>query len=111
MIADGNLTLTVEEIDKANYQVVCRIENDYELGERKNVNIPGAKIEMDTITEKDVNDIVNFGVKNKVDFIALSFAQDSKTIIQCKELLGDHFAKVIPKIENESGLQNLREIL
>lgn len=53
---------------------MCNIENDYELGESKNVNIPGAKIEMDTITEKDINDIVNFGVKNKVDFIALSFA-------------------------------------
>lgn len=69
--------------------MVTRVENDYELGEKKNVNIPGAKIELDTITEKDVDDIVNFGVKNRVDFIALSFAQDAKTIIQCKELLGN----------------------
>lgn len=48
---------------------------DYLLGERKNVNIPGIKLDLDTITEKDQNDIVNFGVKHEVDIIALSFTR------------------------------------
>ena len=57
------------------------------MGERKNVNIPGAHIEIDTITEKDRNDIVNFGVKHDVDFIALSFARSADCIRKCRELL------------------------
>jgi pyruvate kinase len=48
--------------------------NDYLLREKKNVNIPGAKIHLDVITEKDKIDIVDFGIKNQMDFIALSFS-------------------------------------
>ena len=105
--------MKIIELDKAKNQVVTEVQNNFQLGERKNVNIPGAKIEIDTITEKDVNDIVNFGVKNNVDFIALSFARSKKCIQMCRDLLGEkgkHIG-IIPKVENEEGLVNLREIL
>lgn len=113
LIADGNLTLKVIEIDKKKNQVLTEVQNNFILGEKKNVNIPGAKIEIDTITEKDVNDIVNFGLKNNVDFIALSFTRSKKCMQQCRDLLGEkgkHIG-IIPKIENEEGLLNLKEIL
>lgn len=74
LIADGNLTLKVIELNKAKNEVLTEVCNNFKLGEKKNVNIPGAKIKITTLTEKDVNDILNFGVKNNVDFIALSFA-------------------------------------
>lgn len=112
LVADGNLTLKVLEKDPKNHQVLTEVQNNFQLGEKKNVNIPGAKIEIDTITDKDVDDILNFGVKNNVDFIALSFTRSKKCMQQCRDLLKEkpHIG-IIPKIENEEGLYNLREIL
>ncbi len=77
------------------------------------MNIPGAKIEIDTITEKDYKDIVNFGVKHQVDFISLSFARSANCIQKCREIMGENgkHIGIIPKIENEEGLRNLPEIL
>lgn len=102
LIADGNLTLRVLEKDKKNNEIIAEIQNDFLLGERKNVNIPGAHIELDTITEKDRKDIVDFGVKHQVDFIALSFTRSAECVRKCRELLGESKDKIsiIPKIEN-----------
>jgi pyruvate kinase len=70
LVADGSLVLTVLECDPANNQVSCSIENNASLCERKNMNLPGVKVELPTFTEKDVDDIVNFGIKQGVEFIA-----------------------------------------
>ena len=74
------MTLKVLEKDTQKNEVLTEVQNDFTLGEKKNVNIPGANIEIPTITEKDRNDIVNFGVKHDVDFIALSFARTANCI-------------------------------
>lgn len=70
----------MKEIDHKNNEIVTEVQNDFLLGEKKNVNIPGAKIKIDTITEKDVDDIVNYGLKNNVDFIALSFTRSKHCV-------------------------------
>lgn len=77
------------------------------------MNIPQARILIDTISEKDRFDIVEFGAKNNMDFIALSFTQSKEDVLKCREILGakSEFIKVIPKIENETGLKNLEEII
>lgn len=93
--------MKVLEKDFNNNEVLTEVQNDFVLGEKKNVNIPGADIEIPTITEKDRNDIVNFGVKHNVDFIALSFARTANCIKECRELLGDSNIGIIPKIENQ----------
>ena len=61
LVADGSLVLTVLSIDATVGEVSCRIENHASIGERKNMNLPGVVVELPTFTEKDVDDIVNFG--------------------------------------------------
>ena len=77
------------------------------------MNFPDIKLNIPTITEKDKNDIINFGLKHNVDMIALSFARSAKCINDCRNLLGkeNKHIKIIPKIENFEGLENLKEIL
>lgn len=113
LIADGNLSLTVTGVDQQKGEVRTRVDNDFLLGEKKNVNLPGAKIDIPTLGEKDADDIINFGVKNDVDMIALSFTRTANCVYQCKDLLGQKGShiKIIPKIENYEGLENLEEIL
>lgn len=66
LVADGSLVLTVLSCDEAAGELSCRVENDCAIGERKNMNLPGVVVDLPTFTEKDVDDIVNFGVKHNV---------------------------------------------
>ena len=111
LIGDGNLTLKVLEVHEDH--LVTVVKNNYLLGERKNVNLPGVKVDLPVITEKDHRDIVEFGVKNQVDYIALSFTRTKKCVETCREVLGEKGKdiQVIPKIENQEGLQNIDEIV
>ena len=113
LIADGNLILVVERIDIEKECVTAYIQNDFELGERKNVNLPGVVVDLPVITEKDRHDIVNFGVKHQVDYVALSFTRTKECVQRCREVLGKEGRKIqiIPKIENEEGLENLEAIV
>ena len=114
LVADGSLVLSVLSNDEANGEVLCRIENNASLGERKNMNLPGVVVDLPTFTEKDVNDIVNFGIKNNVDFIAASFVRKGSDVKNLRRLLADNggqHIKIICKIENQEGLENYDEIL
>jgi pyruvate kinase len=113
LIADGNLALEVEHIDFPNNCVVTRSLNSFVLGEKKNVNLPGVQVDLPVITEKDMYDIQDFGVKHGVDYIALSFARGPNCVERCREVLGveGQEIRVIPKIENEQGLENLVDIV
>lgn len=74
----------------------------------------GVKVDLPTFTEKDVNDIVNFGIKNNVDFIAASFVRKASDVTSLKKLLKDNGGEqihIISKIENQEGLENYQEIL
>jgi pyruvate kinase len=77
------------------------------------MNLPGAIVDLPTLTPKDCDDLVNFGVKYGVDFIAASFVRKGSDIDFIRETLGEQGAhiKVIAKIENQEGLQNFDEIL
>ena len=100
LIADGSLVCVVTEILENG--IICEVKNDVSMGERKNMNLPGCKIDIPTITEKDEDDIVNFGVKHGVNMIALSFARTSADIENCRDILGPRGSgiKIIAKIEN-----------
>lgn len=114
LVADGSLVLTVLSCDVAAAEAVCRIENNVAIGERKNMNLPGVVVELPTFTEKDVDDIVNFGIKNNVDFIAPSFVRKGADVKNLRQLLADNggqHIKIICKIENQEGLENYDEIL
>ncbi|CAE7927600.1 PYK, partial [Symbiodinium sp. KB8] len=93
--------------------VIVTVDNNGKLGERKNMNLPGVKVDLPTITEKDRDDIVNFGVRHAVDFIAASFVRKGSDIVNIRKVLGPpgRHIKIIAKIENQEGLENYNEIL
>ncbi len=111
LIDDGLIELEV--VNKKDQDIVCKIINGGELGERKGVNVPNVPIRLPAITEKDIEDI-RFGVTQDVDFIAASFVRSADCILEIKALLrecGAPYTPVIAKIENEEGIRNLDEIL
>lgn len=87
--------------------------NDARIGEKKNMNLPGAIIDLPTLTEKDESDLVDFGLKKEVDMIAASFVRKAEDIDNIRDVLGPRGAhiKIIAKIENGEGLNNYDEIL
>ena len=94
LCADGTITLTVLQCDRDSGLVRCHCENSAVLGERKNVNLPGVVVDLPTLTEKDKEDILGWGVPNKIDMIALSFVRKGSDLVEVRKLLGDH-AKTI----------------
>ncbi len=110
LIDDGLIELTVEEI-KGN-DIVCRIVNGGELGQRKGVNIPNVKVNLPAITEKDRQDIL-FGIEQGFDYIAASFVRNADAVRQIREILREHDSSIdiIAKIENAEGVENIDEII
>lgn len=114
LVADGSLVLTVLSTDEASGEVTCRIENSGSIGERKNMNLPGVVVDLPTFTDKDVDDIVNFGIQHQVDFIAASFVRKASDVTNLRQLLAENGGsdiQIICKIENQEGLENYSDIL
>ena len=93
--------------------VRCKCLNTAILGERKNCNLPGVVVDLPTITDKDRDDLVNWGVRHGVDFIAASFVRKGVDLDNIRAVLGPEGAgiQIISKIENQEGLQNFDDIL
>ena len=111
LIDDGLIELKVEDIKDKD--IICKVINGGELGQRKGVNVPNVPIRLPAITEKDKEDI-RFGVQQDIDFIAASFVRNADCIREIKALLrecGAPYTPVIAKIENAEGIENLDEIL
>ncbi|KAL3938568.1 MAG: hypothetical protein SGBAC_006547 [Bacillariaceae sp.] len=114
LVADGSLVLIVLSADEAAGEVLCRVENNSSIGERKNMNLPGVVVDLPTFTSKDCSDIVDFGIKHNVDFVAASFVRKGADVKNLRQLLSDNggqHIKIICKIENQEGLENYDEIL
>ena len=110
LIGDGSIELTVEEI-KGN-DIVCRIVNGGEFGQKKGVNIPNVKVNLPAITEKDKQDIL-FGIEQGFDYIAASFVRNADAVRQIRQILREHDSSmdIIAKIENAEGVENIDEII
>ncbi|ONK62809.1 uncharacterized protein A4U43_C07F8360 [Asparagus officinalis] len=113
LCADGTITLTVLSCDKKNGIVRCRCENSALLGERKNVNLPGVVVDLPTLTEKDKEDILKWGVPNRIDMIALSFVRKGSDLVEVRKVLGEHAKTIMlmSKVENQEGVANFDDIL
>ncbi|KAJ1393914.1 Pyruvate/Phosphoenolpyruvate kinase-like domain superfamily [Sesbania bispinosa] len=113
LCSDGTITFTVLSCDKQKGLVQCRCENSAVLGERKNVNLPGVIVDLPTLTEKDKEDILNWGVPNKIDMIALSFVRKGSDLVEVRKVLGNHAKNIMlmSKVENQEGVANFDEIL
>ena len=113
LLDDGLIDLEVIELDKENNEIVTLIKNSGILKNKKGVNLPGIKTNFPGITQKDTEDII-FGIENDVDFIAASFVRRASDVLAITEILEKHNAthiQIIPKIENQEGLDNIDEIL
>ncbi len=110
LIADGELELTV--VEKADNELVAEFTVGGNMKSRKSVNVPGVRIELPSLTEKDRR-FIEWAVNNDVDFIAHSFVRDARDLHAVQEILDRHKSpiKIISKIENQQGLDNLDEIL
>ncbi|WP_309121476.1 pyruvate kinase [Paenibacillus sp.] len=111
LIDDGLIGLRVEEIKGTD--IVCRIVNNGPIKSRKGVNVPGVRINLPGITEKDAADI-RFGIQQGIDFIAASFVRKASDVMEIRAILEEHNAQhiqIISKIENQEGVDNLAEIL
>lgn len=111
LIDDGLIELQV--VSKTDTDIVCRVDNGGELGERKGVNVPNVPIRLPAITEKDKDDI-RFGVEQDVDFIAASFVRNAECILEIRAFLnecGAPYTPIIAKIENAEGIENIDEII
>ena len=95
LCADGTISFTVISCDKNLGLVRCRCENSAVLGERKNVNLPGVIVDLPTLTEKDKEDILNWGIPNKIDMIALSFVRKGSDLVEVRKLLGKHARNIL----------------
>jgi pyruvate kinase len=110
LIDDGELELKVE---RRNGNVLeCLVENDGILGSRKSVNIPGVKINLPSLTEKDKK-FIEMAVNNGIDFIAHSFVRSKQDVLDLQEVLDSYKSgiKIIAKIENHEGVENFDDIL
>ena len=114
LIADGSVVLEVLSCDVAGGTVRCKCTNSAMLGERKNCNLPGVVVDLPTLTQKDQEDILKWGVPNDIDFIAASFVRKGSDLDNIRVCLGSEMGqsvKIISKIENQEGLINFDDIL
>ncbi|MFL1671539.1 pyruvate kinase [Paenibacillus dendritiformis] len=111
LIDDGLIGLSV--VDIQGTEIKCKIVNGGTIKSKKGVNVPGVKISLPGITEKDANDI-RFGIEQGIDFIAASFVRKAGDVMEIRNLLEENNAghiQIISKIENQEGVDNLDEIL
>ena len=110
LMDDGELELRV--LRKRGDALECNIENDGVLGSRKSVNVPSVKISLPSLTEKDKT-FIKMAVENNVDFIAHSFVRSKQDVMDVQEVLNSYNSqiKIIAKIENQEGIDNLDDIM
>ena len=111
LIDDGLIEMRVKELTDTD--IVCEVENGGVVSNHKGINVPDAELTMPYISEKDRNDLI-FGVEQGFDFVAASFVRCADDIVQLRNLLsehGDNDMKILAKIENRQGVDNIDEIL
>ncbi|WP_050181137.1 pyruvate kinase [Domibacillus robiginosus] len=113
LLDDGLIGLLVTGVDREKGEIGVRILNSGTLKNKKGVNVPGVSVKLPGITEKDADDI-RFGIEQGIDFIAASFVRRTSDVLDIRELLEKHNAthiQIIPKIENQEGVDNIDDIL
>ncbi|MDO5517780.1 MAG: pyruvate kinase, partial [Clostridium sp.] len=111
LIADGLVGLEVQSID--GHKINCIVKNNAVIGNFKNVNVPGVVTKLPAVSEKDLEDL-KFGIKMGVDMIAASFIRKAEDVLEIKRVLygnGGGNIKILSKIENHEGVENIDEII
>lgn len=107
---DGELDMKVMDIEGPT--IVAQVQNDGVLGAHKSVNVPGEHIALPALTEKDYQNIL-LAIEEDIDFIAHSFVRSADDVLAIQKILDEHNSdiKIISKIENQEGVDNIDEII
>ncbi len=110
MIDDGDIALEV--VEKLEDALICMVNNSGVIKPRKSVNLPGTKVNLPSLNDKDIG-FIHFAMKENIDFIAHSFVRHKEDVLAIQQILDQHKSriKIIAKIENQEGLDNIDEIL
>ncbi|MBQ7793410.1 MAG: pyruvate kinase [Clostridia bacterium] len=111
LIDDG--LIEIEALSVKADKIICEVKSGGEVSDSKGVNVPNVSLSMPYMSQKDIDDIV-FGIKEDVDFIAASFVRTADDVLQIRGLLEKHGAsdiRIISKIENGEGVENIDDII
>jgi pyruvate kinase len=110
LVDNGVIHLKV--LSKVNNRIRCEVLTPGELGSRRHINLPGVKVNLPPLTEKDMADVA-VGAEVGVDFVALSFCREPSDIVEMRRVLASHGsqARVIAKIEDQSAVKLISEII
>ena len=110
MLDDGLIELGIDEVSDTD--IVCTVKNDGTIKTKKGVNVPGVHLSMPYMSTRDRNDIL-FGIEQGFDLISASFVRNAQDIMEIRHLLDEHNSniRIIAKIENQEGIDNIDEIL
>ncbi len=111
LIDDGAIELVVDEI--VDKDIVCTVVHGNGLGSRKTINLPGTAVRLPALKEKDINDLKT-ACEHDYDYVAMSFTRNKDDIDQVRKVLdenGGKDIKIITKVENVEGLENMEEIV
>lgn len=110
LMSDGLIELLVEKVEGT--EIYTTVQNGGELGNRKNMNVPGVVVNLPAVTQKDIDDF-HFAIQHNLDLIAASFVRKASDVLEIRKILEEAKAdiKIISKIENEEGVQKIDEII
>ncbi|AHC15962.1 Pyruvate kinase [Salinispira pacifica] len=110
LIDDGDVALIVKE--KKDNALICEVQNDGEIGGKKSVNVPGVHIHLPALSDRD-RGYIDFAIEHEIDFIAHSFVRNKEDVQVIQDILDEHNSKskIIAKIENQEGVENIDEII
>ena len=111
LIDDGLIEMLVTNVTET--EITCKVENGCVISDRKGINVPNVNLSMPYISPKDRSDIL-FGIEQGIDFIAASFVRCADDVLQLRKIMaeqGCNDIKIISKIENRQGVDNIDEIL
>lgn len=111
MITIDNGLINFKVLEKNKDNLKCKVIDGGMLGSKRHVNLPGIRVDLPSITKKDILDI-KFAINEDVDFIALSFVRSASDVHELRKILDKHQSsiKIISKIENQEGLDNIHDI-
>ena len=110
MLDDGLIKLQIQTVNDTD--IVCTVLNNGKIKNKKGVNVPGVHLSMPYMSQRDKDDII-FGIQQGFDFIAASFVRTAQDVYEIRNLLNQHDSsiRIIAKIENREGVNNIDSIL
>ncbi len=111
LLDDGKIDLIVEHVK--DDEIKCKVLNEGNISDRKGINVPGVKLSLPYLSAQDKADIV-FGINTGYDFIAASFVRSAYDVVEIRHFLENQnctWMKIIAKIENQDGVDNIDEII